>query len=60
VVSAVDPHGRILGCFNRSKNHDVKYSFYEELDRVFDKFSKYHMKILLGGFIAKSRQGGHF
>jgi hypothetical protein len=26
----------------------VKDSFYEELGRVFDKFLKYHMKILLG------------
>jgi hypothetical protein len=26
---------------------DVKDSFYEELERLFDKFQKYHMKILL-------------
>jgi hypothetical protein len=31
----------------------VKDSFYEQLERVFDKFPKYHMKILLGDFIAK-------
>jgi endonuclease/exonuclease/phosphatase family metal-dependent hydrolase len=31
----------------------VKHSFYEELERVFDKFPKYHMKILLGDFNAK-------
>jgi endonuclease/exonuclease/phosphatase family metal-dependent hydrolase len=31
----------------------VKGSFYEELERVFDKFPKYHMKILLGDFNAK-------
>jgi hypothetical protein len=31
----------------------VKDSFYEELERVFDKFPKYHMKILLGHFNAK-------
>jgi hypothetical protein len=31
----------------------VKDSFYEELESVFDKFSKYHMKILLGDFNAK-------
>jgi hypothetical protein len=31
----------------------VKDSFYEELEHVFDKFSKYHMKILLGDFNAK-------
>jgi hypothetical protein len=29
------------------KTDDVKDSFYEEVDRVFDKFPKYHMKILL-------------
>jgi exonuclease III len=32
---------------------DVKDSFYEELERVFDKFRKYRMKILLGDFNAK-------
>jgi exonuclease III len=31
----------------------VKVSFYEELERVFDKFPKYHMKILLGDFNVK-------
>jgi endonuclease/exonuclease/phosphatase family metal-dependent hydrolase len=31
----------------------VKDSFYNELERVFDKFPKYHMKILLGDFNAK-------
>jgi hypothetical protein len=31
----------------------VKGSFYEELERVFDKFPKYNMKILLGDFNAK-------
>jgi exonuclease III len=31
----------------------VKDSFYEELERVFDKFPKYHMKILLGDFNVK-------
>jgi hypothetical protein len=31
----------------------VKDSFYEELERVFDNFPKYHMKILLGDFNAK-------
>jgi hypothetical protein len=29
------------------KTDDVKGSFYEELERVFDKFPKYHKKILL-------------
>jgi hypothetical protein len=35
------------------KTDDVKDSFYEELEHVFDKFPKYHMKILLGEFSAK-------
>jgi exonuclease III len=35
------------------KTDDVKDSFYEELERVFYKFPKYHMKILLGDFNAK-------
>jgi hypothetical protein len=29
------------------KTDDVKDSFYEKLERVVDKFAKYHMKILL-------------
>jgi hypothetical protein len=32
---------------------DIKDRFYEELGRVFDKFPKYHMEILLGDFSAK-------
>jgi hypothetical protein len=32
---------------------DVKDSFYEELEHVFDRFPKYHIKILLGDFSAK-------
>jgi exonuclease III len=35
------------------KTEDVKDSFYEELEHMFDKFPKYHMKILLGDFNAK-------
>jgi hypothetical protein len=31
----------------------VKDSFYYELECVFFKFPKYHMKMLLGNFIAK-------
>jgi hypothetical protein len=31
----------------------VKDSFYDELERVFNKFPKYHMKILLGDLNAK-------
>jgi exonuclease III len=36
-----------------NKINDVKDSFYEELERVFDKFLEYHIKILLGDFNAK-------
>jgi exonuclease III len=32
---------------------DIKDSFYEELGRVFDQFTRYDMKILLGDFNAK-------
>jgi hypothetical protein len=32
---------------------NMKDSFYEEPECVFDKFPKYHMKILLGDFNAK-------
>jgi hypothetical protein len=32
----------------RDKIDDVKDSFYEELERIFNKFPKYRMKILLG------------
>jgi hypothetical protein len=32
---------------------DVKDSFYEELERVFYKFLKYHIQILLRNFVTK-------
>jgi hypothetical protein len=35
------------------KTDDVKDSFYEELECMFDKFPNYYMKILLGDFNAK-------
>jgi hypothetical protein len=35
------------------KVDDVKDSFYKELERMFDKFPKHHMKILLRDFNAK-------
>jgi endonuclease/exonuclease/phosphatase family metal-dependent hydrolase len=41
------------------KTDDVKDSFYDELERVFDKFPKYHMKILLD-FNAKVGREGIF
>jgi hypothetical protein len=37
----------------QDKTDEVKDSFYEELERVFDKFPKYHTKILLGDSNAK-------
>jgi hypothetical protein len=39
---------------------DVNDSFYEELERVFDKFPQYHMKILLGDFNAKAGEENIF
>jgi hydroxypyruvate isomerase len=35
------------------KTDDVKDSFCEEFERIFDKFPKYHMKILLEDLNAK-------
>jgi hypothetical protein len=35
------------------KIDDLKDSFYEELERVFDKYPQYQMEILLGNFNAK-------
>jgi hypothetical protein len=35
------------------KTDDIKDSFNEEEERVFDKFPKYHTKIMLGDFNAK-------
>jgi hypothetical protein len=35
------------------KGNGVKYSFYEELGRVFDHYSRYDMKMLLDDFNAK-------
>jgi hypothetical protein len=37
-----------------NKSDDVQDNFYEELGRVFDQFSTYDMKILLGDFNAKA------
>jgi hypothetical protein len=36
-----------------NKIDDVKGSFYEELEHVFDKVPKYHKRILSGDFSAK-------
>ena len=38
---------------SEEKSVELKDSFYEELEEVFDHFPKYHMKILLGDFNAK-------
>jgi hypothetical protein len=35
------------------KDHDIKDSFYEKIEQVFDQFPRYHMKILLGDVNAK-------
>jgi hypothetical protein len=35
------------------KIRNTKDSFYEELEKLFDQFPRYHMKILLGDFNAK-------
>ena len=37
----------------KEKNDDSEDSFYEELERIFYHFPKYHMKIILGVFEAK-------
>lgn len=40
----------------KSETDDMKDSIFDELEHVFDKFPKYpkyHMKVLLGDFIAK-------
>jgi hypothetical protein len=38
---------------SEDKTDEVKDNFYEELEHLFDRFPKYHMKILLGDFNAK-------
>jgi hypothetical protein len=35
------------------KIDDIKDRFYEELEQAFEKFPRYHMKILLGDFNAR-------
>jgi hypothetical protein len=37
----------------RDNIDNMKNSFYGDLERIFDKFPKYHKKILLGDFNAK-------
>jgi len=38
---------------SEKKSEELKDSFYEELEEVFDHFPKYHIKILLGDFNRK-------
>ena len=38
---------------SEERSDESKDSFYDELEKVFDHFPKYHMKILLGDFNAK-------
>jgi exonuclease III len=38
---------------SQQEKTDTKDRFYKELEHVFHKFPKYHMKILLGSFNAK-------
>jgi hypothetical protein len=42
------------------KDDDIKDSFYEALEQVFDQFPRYYMKILLGDFNAKVGREGIF
>ena len=42
---------------SEEKRDNSKDSFYEELEQVFDHFPKYDMKILLGDFNQKWREG---
>jgi hypothetical protein len=39
------------------KSDNLKYSFYEELEQIFDNYPKYHIKILYGDFNAKLGTG---
>jgi hypothetical protein len=52
----VIPRGRwcdiVVMNIHARTEHDIG-SFYEELERAFDKFPKYHTNILLGDFNAK-------
>jgi hypothetical protein len=43
-------------CLFHCHCHNMKVSFYEELERVFVQFLKYHMIIPLGDFNAKARR----
>jgi len=36
-----------------NESYDTKDRFYEERERVFDQFLKYHLKLLFGDFTVK-------
>ena len=42
---------------SKEKSEELKDSFYEAVEEVFDHFPKYYMKILLGDFNAKLGRG---
>jgi hypothetical protein len=52
-MSLVSYHCSTVHAPTDEKTDDVKDSFYEELEFMFDEFPKYHTKILLGDFSAK-------
>ena len=38
---------------SEDKDNDIKHTFYEEINLLFDQLLVYHMKILFGDFHAK-------
>jgi len=59
-LSYIVPRGRWrniivvnVHALSEEKSNELKYSFCEEFEQVFDHFPKYHMKMLLGDFNAK-------
>lgn len=50
----------IVNVHTPSEDKDKMKSFYRELERVFDQFSRYHTKMLLGHFNAKNGLGDIF
>ena len=45
---------------SEDKDDDIKDSFYEQIERLFDQLPVYHMKILLGEFNPKLGRGNIF
>ena len=58
------PHCKDRWCDNTAvnlhasadKDHDIKDAFYEEIERLFNQLSVYHMKILLVDFNVKGQE----